>query len=116
MRARTTRLLTCACACGVLHRFGGLEFGGRQAAKRKAEEAGADTVDASAERAAESAKDAAGAAAAGSELTPSANGESVDKESSAKGKDKDLPKVPHAKPIVDARGHTSYMTFARLAV
>jgi len=100
----------------VFCRFGGQEFGGRQAAKRKAEEAG---VDAPAERATESAKGAegaAGAAAAGIELAPSDNGESAGKKSSAKAKDKELPRVPYAKPIVDARGHTSYMTFARLAV
>jgi hypothetical protein len=105
-----------ACARGILHRFGGKEFGGRQAAKRKAEEAGAHTADATAVRAAGDGKVAEGAAAAASELEPSDNGESVHKKSSAKAKDKELPRGASAKPIVDARGHTSYMTFARLAV
>jgi hypothetical protein len=109
-----TGSLTCACACGVLHRFGGEEFGGRQAAKRKAEEAGAHTADATAVRAAGDGKGAEGAAAAASELESSDNGTSVQKKSSTKAKE--LPRGLCAKPIVDARGHTSYMTFARLAV
>jgi hypothetical protein len=81
---------------GVLYRFGGQEFGGRQPGKRKAEDVEA------------AGKAAEGAEETGNKPPPAAALEKKD--------DTEPPRLPYAKPITEAKGHTSYMTFARLAV